>query len=197
MTWLHTGDVYPAWDTIEAHMEAFGRIKVPWTKTSKRYAYRPKYPLYSQIVWVGDDLDFKFEDPKDWPELDAATVEDYNALHRAAHNHRIAVANEFHHEFFLMHEKDELAFAQMEVVRQVRFNKLFGYRVTGGYIVGYVHKDHFSDSFVDDAERLLIERHNAKKEKDWSKADEIRDQLKRWGYEIRDEKEGTWFIFER
>ena len=37
-------------------------------------------------------------------------------------------------------------------------------------------------------EKLLAEREQARVQKDWARADEIRDQLKALGYEVRDKK---------
>ncbi len=55
-----------------------------------------------------------------------------------------------------------------------------------------------SDIDEDKIQKLLIERLEARKNKDWSKADEIRDKLAEMNIEIIDNKEGsTWRVNEK
>ena len=52
--------------------------------------------------------------------------------------------------------------------------------------------DEYRDDYVDEEiERLIIERDLAKKEKDFKKADEIRDDLLSRGIKLVDTREGT------
>lgn len=57
-------------------------------------------------------------------------------------------------------------------------------------VLGLVVKER-TEVFPDEALTLLEARKNAKAAKDWSKADEIRDQLKAMGFAVEDTKDGA------
>ena len=50
------------------------------------------------------------------------------------------------------------------------------------------------DTIGDDIRRLVDERQQARKEKDWARADEIRDQLSSMGYILKDTPQGVQII---
>ena len=47
------------------------------------------------------------------------------------------------------------------------------------------------DDIPEEVLKLLEERNNARKEKDWKKSDELRDKIQEYGYRIEDTKDGT------
>ena len=47
------------------------------------------------------------------------------------------------------------------------------------------------EEISDDIEKLIRERNEARKNKDFARADEIRDELKNMGIEIEDTRSGT------
>ena len=57
-------------------------------------------------------------------------------------------------------------------------------------MLGLVVKEKKED-FPEDALKLLEARKEAKKAKDWAKADAIRDELKAMGFAVEDTKDGA------
>ena len=56
--------------------------------------------------------------------------------------------------------------------------------------MGITLKDN-NDNADDEVNKLIEERNEAKKNKDFKLADEIRDKIKSLGYEIEDTRQGT------
>ena len=60
-------------------------------------------------------------------------------------------------------------------------------------VLGVLQRSH-DDTIGDDIRRLVDERQQARKEKDWARADEIRDQLSSMGYILKDTPQGVQII---
>lgn len=62
-------------------------------------------------------------------------------------------------------------------------------------VLGIVKKQEQAESAVDsDVEALVAERQKARAEKNWARADEIRDMLKERGYTLKDTPQGVQII---
>ena len=55
-------------------------------------------------------------------------------------------------------------------------------------VLGFLAKE--NESFPEEIENMIIEREQARKNKDWKKSDELRDALKEAGYIVEDTKQG-------
>ncbi|MBR6007243.1 MAG: cysteine--tRNA ligase [Clostridia bacterium] len=64
-------------------------------------------------------------------------------------------------------------------------------RVLSLGLIGTEEKAEHSDEFTDYVEKLIAERAEAKKAKNWARADEIRAELSEKGVTLKDSKEGT------
>jgi len=67
-----------------------------------------------------------------------------------------------------------------------------------GGVLGLFKKleKHEKNDLIDEIERLIQERNLARKNREWKKADEIRERLKKMGIVLRDYPEGTIWIRE-
>ena len=61
----------------------------------------------------------------------------------------------------------------------------------GGEVLGLFSKIKIDSDFEAKIESLIVQRNNARSDKDWEKSDLIRDELKSIGVEIEDTSEGT------
>ncbi len=61
-------------------------------------------------------------------------------------------------------------------------------------VLGILEKQAMPDKIEEDVEQLLKERELARSEKDWSKADAIRDKIKELGYTIKDTPQGAQVV---
>ena len=73
---------------------------------------------------------------------------------------------------------------------QIKMKKLF--KEFTEDILGLIGEESDSDDDVDKLMSLILDiRKNAKQKKDFSTSDQIRDSLSNFGFQIKDEKEGT------
>jgi cysteinyl-tRNA synthetase len=65
------------------------------------------------------------------------------------------------------------------------------FQIFGHNVLGLFSTESVDESLKSQIESLLSERVTARKSKDWSKADSIRDKLDSMGIEIQDTPDGT------
>lgn len=91
------------------------------------------------IHYDADDPIFEFADPKDWPEINASTVEAYNAPHRKSARLALRRMVEIGPDYHNLHNNADRAEAEMTMTRLRRANPGRSVHATvGGFTVGFV-----------------------------------------------------------
>ena len=71
-------------------------------------------------------------------------------------------------------------------------NEVIGiFELYGNSVLGLFAVDAIDSNLESEIEQLILDRDEARKSKDWSKSDSIRDKLMSIGIEIQDTPEGT------
>ena len=65
----------------------------------------------------------------------------------------------------------------------LRFDEVLGLEID--------KQEEMQNDIPEEVQKLLDERNIARKEKNWTKSDELRDKIQEYGYEVKDSKEGT------